>query len=268
MNKKRSIRRRKQTTKKQKIYDLYNGKKWDSYRLGDVILGQFICWDMICSNNISNKRLAEKKCEELEFDDFSYTDKENIKWCRQNKEVWANLKNKKENYLVGLHKNYPNSIASKYINYVGYPNNYSVKNFKIIKKILNELNYKKPLNSSFVIHLRLGDVLSAKYKNDYVYDLEFYEYIFNKIKRNKSIKKIDIVTGLHKNVYVKQSQKRLNQIIEIFKENYKVDVIITKNPDKDFYYMCHSKYFCPAGGGFSKLITDYLKFTKKSKIYE
>ena len=28
--------------------------------------------------------------------------------------------------------------------------------------------------------------------------------------------------------------------------------------------MCHSKYFCPTGGGFSKLITDYLKFTKKS----
>ena len=263
-NRNRKTRTNKKTNKK---YDLYNGKKWDSYRLGDVILGQFICWDMVCLNKISNKRLSNKICRDLEFTEFSHTDKENIKWCRQNKEFWTNPKNKKQSYLMALHKNFPNSIASKYITYVGYPNDYSVKNFKIIKKIFTELSYKKPLETSFVIHLRLGDVLSAKYKDEYVYDIDYYENLVNRIKKNKKIKKVDIVTGLHKNVYVKQSINHLNRIVKIFKEFYPVEVIITKNPDKDFYYMCHSKYFSPAGGGFSKLIKEYLKFTK-SKIYE
>ena len=58
---------------------LYNGKKWDSYRLGDVILGQFICWDMVCLNKISNKRLSNKICRDLGVFNFHHTDKEKYK---------------------------------------------------------------------------------------------------------------------------------------------------------------------------------------------
>jgi hypothetical protein len=43
---------------------------------------------------------------------------------------------------------------------------------------------------------------------------------------------------------------------------------LTKNPDKDFYYMAHSKFFAKSGGGFSLLVTNYLKHDKKNKIYE
>ena len=33
-----------------KEYSLYNGDKWDNYRLGDVIYGHFICWNKVCLN--------------------------------------------------------------------------------------------------------------------------------------------------------------------------------------------------------------------------
>ena len=29
----------------------------------------------------------------------------------------------------------------------------------------------------------------------------------------------------------------------MFEKYYPVEVVLTKNPDKDFYYMSHSKYF-------------------------
>ena len=54
----------------------------------------------------------------------------------------------------------------------------------------------------------------------------------------------------------------------MFSKHYPVEVILTKNPDKDFYYMAHSKYLSNSGGFFSLLVTNYLKHDKKNKIYE
>ena len=111
-------------------------------------------------------------------------------------------------------------------------------------------------------------MLSKKHIKDYTYDIKYYKKLLRKIKRNTRIKQIDIVTGLHKNVYVKKSNDTLNKIINMFKPYYLVKVILTKDPDKDFYYMCHSKFLANSGGGFSKLITDYVKLDKKNKVYE
>ena len=44
-------------------------------------------------------------------------------------------------------------------------------------------------------------------------------------------------------------------------------VVLTKNPDKDLYYMCHSHFFANSGGGFSRIITNYLKEITNAKIY-
>ena len=55
--------RRKTNSKVKKIkllkkYSLYNGDKWDNYRLGDVIYGHFICWNKVCLNKeIEDKEL-------------------------------------------------------------------------------------------------------------------------------------------------------------------------------------------------------------------
>ena len=251
-----------------KEYSLYNGDKWDNYRLGDVIYGHFICWNKVCLNKeIEDKELLNSLCEHLEHDLENDTEKENNIWCKQNTDNWADPKNDKRGYLDTLHKNYPNSIADQYVSLVGYPDNYRVTDFDVLKSIFKKLNYKKPNKNTLVIHLRLGDVLSKKYINDYVYNLSYYKNLLKRVKSNKKIKSVDIVTGLHKNVFVKKSNDYLNKIINIFNKDYKVNVVITKNPDKDLYYMCNSKFFANSGGGFSRLVTNYLKKQKNVKIY-
>ena len=49
-----------------------------------------------------------------------------------------------------------------------------------------------------------------------------------------------------------KSEEYINKIKESWENNgFKVNILITNNADKDFVYMCRSKYFIPSGGGFS-----------------
>ena len=263
-NNSKTKKRKRSTKKKVKEnkfikYDLFNGHKWDNYRLGDVIYGYFACWDSICLHK--NNPNVEHTCAEVDFD----VDED---WCQGHKNVWTDPKDINKSYIQSLHKNFPRSIASKYVKAVGYPKSYKVGDHDTINQIFSKFKYKKPNPTSLVIHLRLGDTLAKEYAQEYSYDMKYYEKLLRKVKRNKNIKKIDIITGLHINVYVKESNERLNQIVHMFEKYYPVEVILTKNPDKDFYYMSHSKFFANSGGGFSLLVTNYLKHDKKNKVYE
>ena len=63
-------------------------------------------------------------------------------------------------YIESLHKNFPRSIASKYVKAVGYPKSYKVEDHQTIKDIFSKFKYKKPDPSTLVIHLRLGDTVA------------------------------------------------------------------------------------------------------------
>tara|TARA_A100001037_G_scaffold304878_1_gene343154 strand:+ start:660 stop:1523 length:864 start_codon:yes stop_codon:yes gene_type:complete len=240
-------------------YDLFNGLKWDNYRLGDVLFGYFACWDDVCLHK--NNPNISHTCENIDFD----VDED---WCQGHKGVWTDPNDINSSYIKNLNKNFPNSIASQYVKKVGYPNSFKIEDYKTIKDIFSTFKYKKPDKSALVIHLRLGDTVAKDYGDEYSYGMKYYESLLRKVRKNKKIKKIDIVTGLHINVYVKESNDRLNQIVHLFEKYYPVEVILTKNPDKDFYYMSHSKFFANSGGGFSLLVTNYLKKNKSNKIYE
>ena len=258
---KRKTKNIKKNIKKHKYieYDLFNGDKWDNYRLGDVIFGYFACWDNVCQGK--NNPNIEHTCENVDFDVDQV-------WCQDYLDVWTDPKDMESSYIDTIHKNFPGSIASKYVKDVGYPENYKVEDHKTIQKIFSNFKYKKPDPSALVIHLRLGDTLAKEYAQEYSYNMKYYEKLLQKVRKNKKIKKIDIVTGLHINVFVKESNQNLNKIVAMFEKYYPVEVVLTKNPDKDFYYMSHSKYFANSGGGFSLLVTNYLKHDKKNKIYE
>lgn len=262
----KSVKSKEKSKSKQKQnYSLYNGDQWDNYRLGDVIYGHFICWNQVClGKSIKNETLVRSLCEDLEFDLDNDIYK---KWCAQNKDTWADPKNGSLGYLDSLAKNYPGSIAHQYIEKVGYPDNYRVSDFTVLKSIFSQLPYGKPDPSALVIHLRLGDVLSPKFINDYVYDFNYYKNLLKRVKKNKKIKKVDIVTGLHKKVLVKKSNAYLKKIVKLFETSYPVKVVLTKNPDKDLYYMCNSKFFANAGGGFSRIVMNYLKEKTKARLY-
>ena len=248
-SKRKNISRRKNrvsrgTSEKNKYieYDLFNGLKWDNYRLGDVLFGYFACWDNVCLHK--NNPNLDHTCENIDFD----VDED---WCQGHKNVWTDPNDSNVSYIQSLHKKFPGSIASKYVKKVGFPKNYKVEDHSTIQEIFSKFKYKKPDKSALVIHLRLGDTVAKDYGDEYSYGMKYYESLLRKVRRNKKIKKIDIITGLHINVYVKESNQRLNQIVHLFEKYYPVEVILTKNPDKDFYYMSHSKFFANSGGGFS-----------------
>ena len=137
----------------------------------------------------------------------------------------------------------------------------SSHNFKLLYNIFKNINYfEKPLDNVIVVHLRIGDVLE-----EYT-DLRGYwsplkcEQIFDLVKKlNKSkIKNIHFLFGSHKklNSYEK-SIKYLKDVKNKFID-YNIKFIFSKNPDFDFYYMCHSKYFIKSGGGYSEIISKYI----------
>ena len=180
------------------------------------------------------------------------------------------------NYLTNVKNRWPDSIGDKYLRYVGFPQKYDRLRYDIIDKILQEMNYDKPGNDTLVVHLRLGDTVKMwqkntvdfwmKDKNHYVKDPEYYRRLIPQIKKNRDIQTIDIVTGAHLDEDLDESNKYLDHIVDIFKNDYNVNVKITNNPDKDFYYMCHSKYFCPSGGGYSNLIQHMVQLYKHTIV--
>jgi hypothetical protein len=150
MKRKLSLKTRKKSNRKlpkktlKKVYDLYNGDKWDNYRLGDVIYGHFICWNKVCLNKtIKDKHLLTTLCDGLEHDLEHDTEQDNVVWCKHNTDNWADPKNLKIGYLDSIHKNFPNSIADKYVKLVGYPTNFRVSDFDALKSIFSKLKYIK-----------------------------------------------------------------------------------------------------------------------------
>jgi hypothetical protein len=180
------------------------------------------------------------------------------------------------NYLTNVKKKWPDSIGDKYLRYVGFPQKNERLNYDIIDRILREMNNVKPDKNTLVIHLRLGDTVTIWNqgivenwminKNHYVKGPEYYKNLIPILKQNKDIHTINIVTGAHLDEDLNESCKYLDHIIDIFKNDYTVNVKITNNPDKDFYYMCHSEYFCPSGGGYSNLVKSMVQKYNKHII--
>lgn len=174
-------------------------------------------------------------------------------------------------YIDDISINYPNTFGSKYIEYNGYPEKYKKSDYDILERIFNESNFKKPDDKTLVIHLRLGDIFDKNipHLSNYYYDIEYYHELLKKVKKNSDIKKVEIVTGLHINVFIKESNDKLNDVRNIFESEYPVNVIITNDPDKDLYYMCHSKYFVKSGekGRFSQIAANYVE-KKNNTVYQ
>ena len=56
--------RSKRTKRNKSTYDLYNGTKWDNYRLGDVLHGHFICYECdqtFCLDDVKSPDLSDLK---------------------------------------------------------------------------------------------------------------------------------------------------------------------------------------------------------------
>jgi hypothetical protein len=128
---------------------------------------------------------------------------------------------------------------------------------KLFKSIVKQnVKYSKPKVNEIVIALRLSD------KPNSIKDT--FDKSINKILDicgDIDSKKITIMIGLHYpslDVMNEESLisdiRTLDNIISVFvKHRYKVSIRSNRNPDKDFYYMCHANFFISTESGFGAL---------------
>lgn len=136
-------------------------------------------------------------------------------------------------------------------------------NFHILYNIFNSINYfKKPDKNVIVMHCRIGDIMDPKIRHhcNSGWQGMSNQKIYSILKQDKykDLKEIHILFGSHMNV--KKYTNSINYLKDVkntFK-NHKLKFIMSKNPDFDFYYMCHSKYFIQGGGGYSNVIASYV----------
>lgn len=161
-------------------------------------------------------------------------------------------------YLTSVHERWPNSIGDKYMKHVGYPETFEKNDMPTLRDIFSTISDEGPDRETAVIHVRLGDIVKHAWKNTYVRDMAYYKRMLKSMREHPEIRKVRIIAGAHLNENRKASSELLHDIMGVFK-GYDTQLVLTHNPDKDFYYMCHSKYFVKSGGGFSNLIEKYVR---------
>lgn len=193
------------------------------------------------------------------------------------------LRRKKNNdYYNNFSKNYPNTIASKYINQTSkLPEKKKDFNFKVLTNICK--SYKKKVkNDNIVVHLRIGDSLINKINNKYIFlskgkifnfdgflqPNDFQKLIDLKLKNHKS-NKVFLVYGFHNSNFNKKiSDDYVQDVKKIFiKNGYVIKKHINGNPDEDFLFMINSKIFISSGGRFSNIIKNVINYNNSGFVY-
>lgn len=216
------------TTADKTIHNLYTG--WKEYRIGDIF-------------RIYSFFIKLKKGNEYHLGEFS------------------------------------NSIATHYIK-----KSNSILNYTILEECIRESIYKeKPLQDYYIIHLRIGDVIdNTSYSvidilskpvyytstdifnicyHNYAKPLRYYEEKVKLVQMNyPAIKTIVLVAGAHIPLQYEKSSLYINCISSYMKQHgYNVILRLARNPDEDLVYMSQASYFTPSGGGFSSIITYFVR---------
>ena len=129
---------------------------------------------------------------------------------------------------------------------------------EIIKKKILEKEFLIPKDDELVIHLRTGDMViyDSFLKKPYIELIQEYKNKFN-------INKVSFVTCIHygnNQVNNEKHKKNIEKLKELFLNVLEkfpflnINVMSSKDIDRDFLYMCKAKHFIEDIGGFSKLI--------------
>ena len=171
---------------------------------------------------------------------------------------------------------YPNSLGDIYIK----KNKTKKKNLKLFFKIVDEEIKKRKIKQNHIsLHFRMGDIIYEKRTTEYTTNLDKLKLLLIKLKKNKVITSkiiINVYYGFHQLINRKTKNKSLeetnlklvikknneyqNKFRQIFKDlNIKYKEVKSGNPDLDYLEMANSKHFIQSGGGFSRLIANYVK---------
>ena len=189
-----------------------------------------------------------------------------------------------------FHSNrFPQSLAVEYMKRIEHRDNEtngSDAYYDSMMRILREriernetLQKMLPDDHTLVIHLRTGDIIdryelpireflsfnnaTAAKRNGHWYTrgLPFYAAIWDQIQEQHiRIGTILVVTGWHVErthfrsiAYINEVIKYLEQLVDT------VEIRINQNPDEDALIMSQSTYFVESGGGYSRMIGDFVE---------
>ena len=180
------------------------------------------------------------------------------------------------------YRDFPTSLAVEYGQRGGMDSDHDVM-IQIITERIGEsetLQSMVPDNRTLVIHLRTGDVIdsdvleireflsfnnaSSKRRSPgywYTRSLPFYAEIWDQIQAEHiEIDKILVITGWHFEIPHFRSIAYINEVIIYLEQLVDTVVIrINENPDEDVLIMSQSKYFVESGGGFSRMIGQFVE---------
>ena len=165
-------------------------------------------------------------------------------------------------------ENFPNSIATKYLNLLkkGESNNKD----KFLQVLHNEPQLDSmPEDNSFVLHMRVGDVLCRHHANVKRWfaasssmikhytkkdNPEWWRDIL-KFMNEKNLDKVYIIVGSHTPYCLLESEDFIMDRVNMFKKNGKDVVLrIGNTPDEDILWVRRAKYFKSTGGGYGKVL--------------
>ena len=165
-------------------------------------------------------------------------------------------------------ENFPNSIATKYLNLLkkGERNNKD----KLMRVIHNEPQLDSmPEDNSFVLHMRVGDVLcrhhgaNVKLWGGSPPMIKHYTKKNNpgwwrdilKFMNEKNLNKVYIIVGSHTPYCLLESEDFIMDRVNMFRKNGKNVVLrIGNTPDEDILWVRRAKYFKTTGGGYGKVL--------------
>jgi len=186
-------------------------------------------------------------------------------------------------------ENFPNSLATKYMDATEDGGNYAVL-ADIIRTTHSHTATPPPDQDTVVAHLRIGDVLEEEWtgtrdfsvweilhrddeicvdvldeenvgnlhRNCFVHNLKYYETQLAKLPDN--VNHAVLVAGSHKAANYMRSSEYIRGVRDFFiSKQFTVDLRLGKLPDGDVIFISRSSYFIQGGGGFSILLADVVR---------
>ena len=139
----------------------------------------------------------------------------------------------------------------------------TTKNHSIFAKWLSSrIRFKKHPNTTLVVHLRIGDSITRNLTR-YFHPISYYR---STLSIPNGIRDVVLVAGIHtriqrKHTEVDNNARYVQDVARVFEQrSYRVFLLVDTSADDALVFMARALYFAKSGGGFSKLVSNVVRY--------
>ena len=201
--------------------DLYNGDKWNNYRIGDVYN---------CDKNLYDKNYKHNIL--FHIDKFPNS-------------IAAEYMEKNKNMIPRNLKLLNHIIKNKH-NLKTFKNNEIVIHIRVGDVMCVQMSHTKGVSNTEMLYTKKGNVL-------------WWNKVLNYIKKN-NIKKVYILSGTHVPNCLSESLDYVNDRKYFFEKNgINTELRLGHDPDNDILFCKNAKHFITTWGGYGVLLGNIVK---------